>query len=75
MTCYAGTAGGVIYDEGTVSSCENLEAVGNLASEPVVRLAGSILSIDQQHISVLLFALGQYPVPETFATAALAYVP
>ncbi|MGH9898916.1 MAG: radical SAM protein [Pyrinomonadaceae bacterium] len=30
MTCYAGTAGGVVYDEGTVSSCENLEPVGNL---------------------------------------------
>jgi len=30
MTCYAGTAGGVIYDEGTVSSCENLDAIGNL---------------------------------------------
>jgi MoaA/NifB/PqqE/SkfB family radical SAM enzyme len=30
MTCYAGTAGGVIYDEGTVSSCENLEPVANL---------------------------------------------
>jgi MoaA/NifB/PqqE/SkfB family radical SAM enzyme len=30
MTCYAGTAGAVIYDEGTVSSCENLAAVGNL---------------------------------------------
>src|SRR4026208_844439 len=30
MTCYAGRAGGVIYDEGTVSSCENLEPVGNL---------------------------------------------
>ena len=30
MTCYAGTAGGVIYDEGTVSSCENLPPVGNL---------------------------------------------
>jgi MoaA/NifB/PqqE/SkfB family radical SAM enzyme len=30
MTCYAGTAGGVIYDEGTVSSCENLDPVGNL---------------------------------------------
>jgi MoaA/NifB/PqqE/SkfB family radical SAM enzyme len=30
MTCYAGTAGGVIYDEGTVSSCENLEPIGNL---------------------------------------------
>ena len=30
MTCYAGSAGGVIYDEGTVSSCENLPPVGNL---------------------------------------------
>jgi MoaA/NifB/PqqE/SkfB family radical SAM enzyme len=30
LQCYAGTAGGVIYDEGTVSSCEILEPVGNL---------------------------------------------
>jgi MoaA/NifB/PqqE/SkfB family radical SAM enzyme len=30
LTCYAGTAGGVIYDEGTVSSCENLDPIGNL---------------------------------------------
>lgn len=30
LKCYAGTAGGVIYDEGTVSSCEILEPVGNL---------------------------------------------
>jgi MoaA/NifB/PqqE/SkfB family radical SAM enzyme len=30
LNCYAGTAGGVIYDDGTVSSCENLEPVGNL---------------------------------------------
>ena len=30
MRCYAGTAGGVIYDEGTVSSCENLPPIGNL---------------------------------------------
>jgi MoaA/NifB/PqqE/SkfB family radical SAM enzyme len=30
MTCYAGTAGAVIYDEGTVSSCENLAPIGNL---------------------------------------------
>jgi hypothetical protein len=30
LTCYAGTAGGVIYDEGTVSSCENLSPIGNL---------------------------------------------
>ena len=30
MTCYAGTAGAVIYDEGTISSCENKVPVGNL---------------------------------------------
>jgi len=30
LRCYAGTAGGVIYDEGTVSSCEILAPVGNL---------------------------------------------
>jgi MoaA/NifB/PqqE/SkfB family radical SAM enzyme len=30
LRCHAGTAGGVIYDEGTVSSCENLPPVGNL---------------------------------------------
>ena len=30
LKCYAGTTGAVIYDEGTVSSCENLTPVGNL---------------------------------------------
>jgi MoaA/NifB/PqqE/SkfB family radical SAM enzyme len=30
LQCFAGDAGGVIYDEGTVSSCENLAPVGNL---------------------------------------------
>ena len=30
LTCYAGTAGGVIYDDGAVSSCEILPPIGNL---------------------------------------------
>ena len=30
LQCWAGTAGAVIYDEGTVSSCEILAPVGNL---------------------------------------------
>ncbi|MGH9770058.1 MAG: radical SAM protein [Blastocatellia bacterium] len=30
LRCFAGTTGGVIYDEGTVSSCENLDSIGNL---------------------------------------------
>jgi len=52
-----------------------LDALGRLASAPAVSLAGSILAIDRQHVSVLLFALGRYPVPETFASTELAYVP
>ena len=30
LECWAGSAGAVIYDEGTVSSCEILDGVGNL---------------------------------------------
>jgi MoaA/NifB/PqqE/SkfB family radical SAM enzyme len=30
LTCWAGSAGAVIYDEGTVSSCEILDGVDNL---------------------------------------------
>ena len=30
LRCFAGDAGGVIYDEGSVSSCENLDSVANL---------------------------------------------
>ena len=30
LQCWAGSAGAVIYDEGTVSSCEILEGVDNL---------------------------------------------
>ena len=30
LKCHAGNTGGVIYDEGTVSSCENLDPVANL---------------------------------------------
>lgn len=52
-----------------------LDALGKLVSAPAVSLAGSILAIDRQHVAVLLFALGRYPVPESFATAELAYVP
>lgn len=52
-----------------------LKAFEDLASALAIGLAGSILSIERQHMCVLLFALGQYPVPETFATSELAYVP
>jgi len=43
-----------------------LKVLPTLSSPEAIQLAGSIQVVDQQHQSVLLFALGQYPVPEVF---------
>lgn len=43
-----------------------LKAIPTLQSKDAIKLAGSIQVVDQQHQSILLFALGQYPVPEVF---------
>jgi len=56
-----------------VAAATYLDAIGKLQSPDAIMLAGSIQPIDRQHISVLLFALGMYPVPEVFATTAMAY--
>ena len=58
-----------------IAAATYLDALHTLASEPAIRLAGSILSVDRQRMAVLLFADGQYPVPETFASTEFAYVP
>lgn len=49
-----------------------LAALGVATSPDVIALAGSILPVDRQHAAVLRFVLGEYPVPDTFATADLA---
>ena len=57
---------------------ENIAAQTYLSAIPVIedpaaiKLAGSIQIIDQQHQAVLLFALGQYPVPEVFQKTDMA---
>ena len=50
-----------------------LFAISKLESPEAIALAGSIFPIDRQHISVLLFALGMYPVPEVFANTDMAF--
>ena len=47
-----------------------LAAIGAASSKDAINLAGSIYPIDRQHVSVLRFVLGEYPVPETFGTTA-----
>ena len=51
-----------------IASDTYLAVIPKLSTKPAIELAGSIFPIDRQHVSILLFALGKYPVPETFAT-------
>lgn len=56
-----------------VAAATYLFAISKLESTEAIALAGSIFPIDRQHIAVLLFALGMYPVPEVFANTEMAY--
>ena len=52
-----------------------LQQLVTFAGDESVTLAGSILSVDRQHMAVLLFAIGKYPAPDTFASPDFAYTP
>lgn len=43
-----------------------LTAIPLLEAPEAIELAGSIQIVDQQHQSILLFVLGEYPVPDVF---------
>ena len=43
-----------------------LKVLPTLKGKDAIKLAGSIQAVDQQHQAILLFALGEYPVPDTF---------
>jgi hypothetical protein len=50
-----------------IASATYLKALPLLQDKDAIKLAGSIQIIDMQHQSILLYALGEYPVPDTFA--------
>lgn len=50
-----------------------LSAIPQLTSPDRIAAAGSILCVDRQHAAVLRFVLGEYPIPETFASTEMAY--
>jgi hypothetical protein len=58
-----------------IASDTYLAVIPKLTTKPAIELAGSIFPIDRQHVAVLLFALGKYPVPETFATTKQSVAP
>lgn len=52
-----------------------LEVIPLLQSEAAIDLTGSILPVTRQRVATLTFALGEYPVPETFARPDMSLAP
>ncbi|MDP9403598.1 MAG: ferritin-like domain-containing protein [Actinomycetota bacterium] len=59
----------------TIAADTYLANLPKLKSDDGKKLAASIQAVDQQHRAILLFALGQYPVPETFHNPDQAATP
>ena len=55
-----------------IASATYLNAQNVLTNKDAIQLAGSIQIIDAQHAAVLLYVLGEYPVPDVFAKTDLA---
>ena len=55
-----------------IASATYLNAQNVLTDKDAIMLAGSIQIIDAQHASILLYVLGEYPVPDVFARTELA---
>ena len=58
-----------------IAAATYLSVIPLLATEDPIRLVASIQPIDMQHVAILNFALGEYPVPDTFATTDKAVSP
>lgn len=50
-----------------IASATYQKVLPTLSSKDAIELAGSLQIIDAQHVAILLFVSGQYPVPEVFA--------
>lgn len=74
VTDAAGAATLALMLEQTASNTY-LAVLPRLTDPAAITLAGQLQYVDQQHAAVLLFALGQYPVPEVFQTTTLSAAP
>lgn len=52
-----------------------LKAIPTLHSEDAIRTAAAIQVIDQQHLTILRYIVGQYPIPTAFQTTTRALSP
>lgn len=74
VTDIAGLAGLALELE-LIAAATYLDVLPKLQSKAAVDLVGSILPIERQHAAILTFALGQYPIPDTFATTEKSVAP
>ncbi|MCU1287734.1 MAG: hypothetical protein JWO13_4084, partial [Acidobacteriales bacterium] len=44
-----------------------------IMNKDAITLAGALQSVDQEHSAILLYVLGQYPVPDVFQKGNKAY--
>lgn len=58
-----------------IAAATYLEAIPALETKGAIALASSIQPIDMQHAAVLLFVLGEDPVPDNFAKTGMSAVP
>lgn len=50
-----------------------LSATQTLTGKEALTTAGALQSVDQEHAAILLFVLGEYPVPDTFQKTDKAF--
>ena len=55
-----------------IAAATYLSAIPLIGDKSAIELAGSIQIIDMQHAAILLYVLGEYPVPDIFAKTDLA---
>ena len=72
VTDVAGAARLALLLEDTAAATY-LSAIPQLTSADSIAAAGSIICVDRQHAAVLRFVLGEYPIPEVFASTDMAY--
>lgn len=50
-----------------------LSAIPQIQDKKAITLAGALQSVDQEHAAILLYVLGQYPVPDVFQKTEKAF--
>jgi hypothetical protein len=51
------------------------EAIPTIGNAEALALAASIQPVDMQHVAILRYVMGDYPVPKTFADADMSAIP